>query len=517
MHRSDSNTIAKLAQTGRSSTLAAKPDRDSTLKRSHLSLHGHKHHSHHHHRHGSRSAKYGADDKEIKSAVLPAPRSQFPDINVVRSANSADTRSNPTGSASSANDSKDLVSPSVISDYDRNARHLSSRVVKPEDVARERARQKQREGQLRNALRVLDEQSMATTRRLDDTYYSILEKVAGLHGTIGGLQELSTMTQRLRAEFAADADDLVDEVDGSLDAIGDFDAQARLLEEFEARIVAGKEKAARLNERLDAARKRVDEREKLDEEWRASVNRRLRIFWSVLAALVALFLVGYIVYGIRTQGTAASRAATNGTTKHNFSIDLENVVVPPPVREILEEVHSSSQSATTTQPPTSDAASDDERLHVFDELPSHESASAEPQGHISSRNNLLLIGSAVLLRHPSFGIPGDATALLLFLGWRLSGIGNRIRRLWRAIHPSPLLPCSLDPHGKELRGEFYSGVERGLRKSHCALAQGQFGDLDEEAVLRGKGAPALASIEILVLEAALPEDRAVIFGLQQEA
>ncbi|KAL0254402.1 hypothetical protein SLS55_009877 [Diplodia seriata] len=373
MHRSDSTTIAKLAQTGRSSTLAAsfssKPDRDP-IKRSHLSLHGHKHHSHHHHHHHRRrSSKYGGDDKEIKSAVLPAPRSHIPDVSLVRPADSADARLNPNGSTSgtsgSANDSKDLVSPSVMAEYEHNARHMSSRVVKPEDVSRERALQKQREGQLRNALRVLDEQSMTTTRRLDDTYYSILEKVAGLHGTIGDLQELSTMTKRLRAEFAGDADELVDEVDGSLDAIGDFAAQARLLEEFEARIVAGKEKAARLNERLDAARKRVDERERLDEEWRTSVNRRLRIFWSVLAALVALFLVGYIVYGIRTQGTA-SRAAT--TAKHNFSINLENVVVPPPVREILEKVHSSSQSATTPQSPTSSPASDDERLHVFDEL-----------------------------------------------------------------------------------------------------------------------------------------------------
>lgn len=134
--------------------------------------------------------------------------------------------------------------------------------------------------QLRTALRVLDEQSMATTRRLDDTYYSILEKVASLHGTIGGLQELSTLTKRLRAGFAADAAELVDEVDGSLDGIGDFAAQARLLEEFEARIAAGKERAARLNERLDAARKRVDERERMEEEWRTSVNRKsFAVFW----------------------------------------------------------------------------------------------------------------------------------------------------------------------------------------------------------------------------------------------
>lgn len=114
---------------------------------------------------------------------------------------------------------------------------------------------------------------MSTTRRLDDTYYSILEKVSHLHSTIDGLQELLTLTKKLGDEFASDGDELVDEVNNSLDSIGDFESQARLLEDFEARITAGKEKAARLNERLETARKRVEGREKLEEEWRASVNR----------------------------------------------------------------------------------------------------------------------------------------------------------------------------------------------------------------------------------------------------
>lgn len=140
--------------------------------------------------------------------------------------------------------------------------------------------------QLRNALHALSEQSMATTRRLDDTYYSILEKLSGLHSTIDGLQELSTLTKKLGDEFASDADELVDEMSNSLDSIGDFESQARLLEEFEARIVAGKEKAARLNERLEAARKRVEQREKLEEEWRTSVNRKPQILARPLDCMI---------------------------------------------------------------------------------------------------------------------------------------------------------------------------------------------------------------------------------------
>ncbi|EKG09209.1 hypothetical protein MPH_13760 [Macrophomina phaseolina MS6] len=369
MHRSDTIAIAKLAQASRGSTLAApfnlKDSRDSS-RRSHLSLPGHKHHhhSHHHghHRHSSRSSKHGGDDKETKSAVLPTTRPSYPDG--ARSGNNASGSTN--GGSGIGNDARDLVSPSVVAEYDASVRRVSSRVVRPEDVVKERARRKRREEQLRNALHALSEQSMATTRRLDDTYYSILEKLSGLHSTIDGLQELSTLTKKLGDEFASDADELVDEMSNSLDSIGDFESQARLLEEFEARIVAGKEKAARLNERLEAARKRVEQREKLEEEWRTSVNRRLRIFWSVLGGFVALILVAYLVYGIRTQ-KQLDPASRHALSLANHSIVLEDVV-PPPVREVLESVHSSSTSTSIPSPPTSNSASHDERLHVFDEL-----------------------------------------------------------------------------------------------------------------------------------------------------
>lgn len=148
MHRSDTIAIAKLAQAGRSTTLASpfnlKETRDSS-KRSHLSLPGHKHHHHsHHHRHhhhSSRSSKYGGDEKEIKSAVLPTSRPSFPDV--VKPTNNASGST--SGASGSGNDAKDLVSSSVVAEYDASVRHVSSRVVRPEDVVKERTRQKRRE------------------------------------------------------------------------------------------------------------------------------------------------------------------------------------------------------------------------------------------------------------------------------------------------------------------------------------------------------------------------------------
>lgn len=148
MHRSDTIAIAKLAQASRGSTLAApfnlKDSRDSS-RRSHLSLPGHKHHhhSHHHghHRHSSRSSKHGGDDKETKSAVLPTTRPSYPDG--ARSGNNASGSTN--GGSGIGNDARDLVSPSVVAEYDASVRRVSSRVVRPEDVVKERARRKRRE------------------------------------------------------------------------------------------------------------------------------------------------------------------------------------------------------------------------------------------------------------------------------------------------------------------------------------------------------------------------------------
>lgn len=126
---------------------------------------------------------------------------------------------------------------------------------------------------LRAALQSLSDQSLKTSRRLDDTYYSLLEKLSPLRQTIGTLQELSGLTKELHANFETDAHELIDDVQGQFDNADNFDTQQEQVAVLEDRIRLGKEKADALTARLAEAKERVDARAKSEAQWEASTNR----------------------------------------------------------------------------------------------------------------------------------------------------------------------------------------------------------------------------------------------------
>lgn len=123
------------------------------------------------------------------------------------------------------------------------------------------------------ALKTLSDQSLKTSRRLDDTYYSILEKVSVLRQTIGSLQELSGLTRELHENFDSDTKELLDDVQGQIDGFGSFDSQQKQIVDLEERVTTGKKKADTLTERLAKARERVDARAKSEAEWEAKNTR----------------------------------------------------------------------------------------------------------------------------------------------------------------------------------------------------------------------------------------------------
>lgn len=127
---------------------------------------------------------------------------------------------------------------------------------------------------LRKALQSLSDQSLKTSRRLDDTHYSILEKVAVLRQTIGTLQELSSLTKELQVNFESDTKELVEDVTGQVEGFDGLKTQQEQVASLEERIKAGKERADALTERLAQAKQRVDARAKAEAEWQA-VNTRM--------------------------------------------------------------------------------------------------------------------------------------------------------------------------------------------------------------------------------------------------
>ena len=70
-----------------------------------------------------------------------------------------------------------------------------------------------------------------------------------------------------------------------------FDAQAYRISQLEIRIQEGRDKVARLGERLDGVREKVDRSSLRDRESRLIMSRRLKMLWGSLGFLVGLFLV----------------------------------------------------------------------------------------------------------------------------------------------------------------------------------------------------------------------------------
>lgn len=116
---------------------------------------------------------------------------------------------------------------------------------------------------------------MKTSRRLDDTYYAILEKVSVLRQTIGSLQELSGLTKELRLNFESDTKELLEDVEGQVEGFDSFRIQQAQVEGLETRIKAGREKADELTSRIVKAKERVDARAKAEAEWEAQNTRKL--------------------------------------------------------------------------------------------------------------------------------------------------------------------------------------------------------------------------------------------------
>jgi DNA repair exonuclease SbcCD ATPase subunit len=117
---------------------------------------------------------------------------------------------------------------------------------------------------------------MKTTRELDDSYYSCLEKLAVLQSTISTLQELSTLTRQLHEGFQGEAGDLKTEMESQIEAFGGFHDQNERIDGLEMRVKSSKTKADELSARLEDARARVETLEASEEEWQSTVSRKLK-------------------------------------------------------------------------------------------------------------------------------------------------------------------------------------------------------------------------------------------------
>ncbi|KAH7408233.1 hypothetical protein DE146DRAFT_366105 [Phaeosphaeria sp. MPI-PUGE-AT-0046c] len=359
------NLHAGLDHTASASRLTAittsASDEKSAKQDKHKS-HRHRHQSSRHekeHRHSSsrRHAK-----EVVQSAIQLQPPTSFGDL-LKQARGSKDT--------SPSHSRKGSIAPKVEGEVQQNEpRRIGitippRRPLRPEDVEREWKRVEARERDLRAALTLLSDQSLKTSRRLDDTYYAILEKVSVLRQTIGSLQELSGLTKELHENFASDTKELIDDAQGQFDGFDAFDSQQQQVLGLEDRIRSGKKKADSLTDRLAKAKERVDAWAQAETEWEAKNTRRTRIFWGILGCIIVLVLALVMAHHLRPIHSEHDPRPTLDFATRAQVMDAD---LPDIAKEAI--IGSGVDTSKPNVSPTHvvSVSVDDERLRVFDEL-----------------------------------------------------------------------------------------------------------------------------------------------------
>lgn len=191
---------------------------------------------------------------------------------------------------------------SQVWDFAQQQAEAERRRVKPEDVRKLRGENEKRERELLAALKRVEELGMQSTRQLDDTYYSILEKAENMRNTLAEMQRLADESRSSREKFELEAKELKQRTEKTMDGFGEFKTQEEAIDGYVSRLAESKTKTEGLNERLEAARKRVEAYEKRYRETRAKARQRWNITWGSLAAALVLVVALLIARHYRNIG-----------------------------------------------------------------------------------------------------------------------------------------------------------------------------------------------------------------------
>ncbi|RAK74933.1 uncharacterized protein BO72DRAFT_383524 [Aspergillus fijiensis CBS 313.89] len=194
-----------------------------------------------------------------------------------------------------------------------------------EDLEQVKSRRKYGEEYLRSALSLIGILATDITRRLDYTYYNLLENVAALNATVSSFQELLSSTSSLFVDFQRETSSLDQEIRKQVGELQEFQPQIRKIEALEDRMKIGRTKAQKLNDRLENMRNEIDRWEKKEMEWQDRVNRRLRMFWTfAVAGVLAVLLAIATQDRSMITSSAISNNMRAGTATLDHSVSLRD-------------------------------------------------------------------------------------------------------------------------------------------------------------------------------------------------
>ncbi|KAH7170660.1 hypothetical protein EDB81DRAFT_174821 [Dactylonectria macrodidyma] len=230
---------------------------------------------------------------------------------------------------------------------------------KEEKLREEREKTSSQVEGLKKSLVDLSTFSTSASRRLDDTYYAVLEKMSTLQHTVAALKDLAETSRNIHNDFDKDSKELEDDITFQIASMGQFEEQEASIQSLQTRIQDGRAKIRSLSDRVEVVRRRVEGWEGLDKVSQEKTRRRFRVIW-ICMAVVTLAMV--VVYFFGAQYAPPSSAFMHTETRMAESIiesrkEAGHTDVPAEMHE--------DDDGTYLRKRTADGG---ERLRVFDEL-----------------------------------------------------------------------------------------------------------------------------------------------------
>lgn len=148
---------------------------------------------------------------------------------------------------------------------------------------------------LRSALSSIGTQATDVTRRLDYTYYNLLEKITALNSTIGSFQELSDSAGTFLNDFERETSSLDQEIRKQIIELKGFEAQIEKADKLETRMKQAREKVETLGTRLETVKSEIESWERREMEWQERISRRLRFFWAIVGSAFMVLVLAVVL------------------------------------------------------------------------------------------------------------------------------------------------------------------------------------------------------------------------------
>ncbi|PTU23745.1 hypothetical protein P175DRAFT_04428 [Aspergillus ochraceoroseus IBT 24754] len=230
-----------------------------------------------------------------------------------------------------------------------------------DDLVQVRNQRTKGEEYLRSALSLIGTLATDITRRLDYTYYGLLEKIAALNVTISSFQELSDSTTKLFHDFQHETTSLEQDIRKQVTDLKEFQPQTERIEALEERMRAGKARAGALSSRLEAMRDEIEQWEKRELESQKRINQSLRVFWGVIAAGILAIVIAAVIQNRPVEEPSSPTLPLKAVRSANH---LPWAQKDAAGTSHIEHVQSPALSdIDTRQGPT-----EYDRLRIFDEL-----------------------------------------------------------------------------------------------------------------------------------------------------